>query len=523
MTDGRNWSAATVAPQAIRVDTCSTIARPDHRAVDLPQLDIPDLEILSPLGRGGMARVFLARERELQRLVAFKIMEPRSGEIDEAFIRRFVREARTAASLSHPNIVPVLQFGATADGRHWLTMPYLRDGSLKDRLKQGPLPVAAAIRITRCLASALTAAHARNIVHRDIKPDNVLFNGDVPCLADFGIAKLLDATTELTRAGTPGTLRYMSPEQVRDEAIDQRSDLYALGVMLFEMLTGRLPTGGDTVSAIVYGIANTAPAALPDPLHGLQPLLDRLLTKSPVERLASSRQLEQVLAGVERNLLRGLPLEAVLTDVGLDADPASPSLPSAGAGAAAEPALPAPSMPEELTLTAMDGAAAPTNLQGGGSASPLVSADALIEMARERARKGGRRGRGWLGRLVIAAVLVTALGAVALPYLPQLLRMPLPQLLSLERLPSVTPAPAVGGLSVTTTPPDATVELDGQTIGRSPVSMLGIPTGEHRVRVRLQGFEPMEAHAQVRSNGVAVLDFDLGRSQVAARTRSRGG
>lgn len=270
---------------------------------DIP--DVPEHKVIGVLGQGGMARVYLARDEPFDRLVALKVIDARFAG-DEQFQRRFEREAKTAGGLSHPNIVPVHRYGFTADGRAYLTMAYIDGGTLKERLrKRGPLPVEEALRIARQIASALLAAHQRSVVHRDLKPDNVLFQGETAYLADFGIAKLLDSATELTSTGlNPGTVRYFSPEQAREQPVDARTDIYTLGIVLYEMLTARMPIEGDTVVQTIMRIVNSAPSPLPEALRGLQPFMDLLLAKDPVDRLGSCQDVVSIIDAMLRNWLR---------------------------------------------------------------------------------------------------------------------------------------------------------------------------------------------------------------------------
>lgn len=265
-------------------------------------LALPGHTVLSRLGRGGMATVWLAREDALSRLVAVKVIDHRLDD-DRQLRVRFEREARTAASLSHPSIVPVYQYGLLDDGRPYMTMAFLEGGSLRDRLQRhGPCSIEEALAIVRRVAGALQAAHARNVIHRDLKPDNVMFQGENALLMDFGIAKVMDASTNLTGTGVnPGTVRYFSPEQALGRPLDQRSDLYALGVMMFEMLTGSTPLEADSSASYLYSIAFEAPAALPAPLRGLQPLLDLLLAKDPADRLGSASEVLAAVVAMERN------------------------------------------------------------------------------------------------------------------------------------------------------------------------------------------------------------------------------
>ena len=268
-------------------------------------IEVPEHTIVGHLGQGGMARVFLARDEALGRLVAVKVIDA-SFDDDPELLQRFEREARLAGSLAHPHIVPVHRFGRTADGRLYLTMAYLEGGSLSERLRGGAtLPIAEALAVTRQIASALEAAHKRQIVHRDLKPGNVLFHGDAAFLADFGIAKLLGASTELTHTGmSPGTVRYFSPEQAQGQPVDARCDIYALGTMLYEMLAGRTPIRGDSAASVIVRIAYGVPDPLPAAWRGLQRLMDVLLAKDPADRPDSCAEVLVAIDAVTHNWLR---------------------------------------------------------------------------------------------------------------------------------------------------------------------------------------------------------------------------
>ena len=207
----------------------------------------PHLEILRLLGQGGMGAVYQARQTKLDRLVAVKILPPEVAR-DAAFAERFTREAQALARLNHPNIVTVYDFG-DVDGLYYFTMEYVDGHNLRDLLQAGALPVAQALAIVPQLCDALQYAHDEGLVHRDIKPENVLLDkkGRVK-IADFGLARLVGLTpTYLTLTGTHevmGTLLYMAPEQMkRTHTVDHRADIYSLGVVLYEMLTGELPLG----------------------------------------------------------------------------------------------------------------------------------------------------------------------------------------------------------------------------------------------------------------------------------------
>ncbi len=208
-------------------------------------------QIRRELGRGGMATVFEAWDPTFDRTIALKVL-PDELLHDGTFRARFEREAKAIAALEHPAIVPVYDYGE-ADQKVFLAMRYMGGGSLADKLRAGRLPVAALSKIYERVAPALDLAHSKGVVHRDLKPGNILFddNGE-PYVSDFGIAKLaITSNTELTQGGAIGTPSYMSPEQARGERLDGRSDIYAMGVMLFEMLAGRLPYTSETPTGMM--------------------------------------------------------------------------------------------------------------------------------------------------------------------------------------------------------------------------------------------------------------------------------
>lgn len=257
--------------------------------------------ILEPLGSGGMAEVCLAHDDVLDRDVALKLMN--RGD-DEEFVERFKREARSAASLSHPNIVPIYDQGTTEDGEYYISMEYLRGGTLRERIeKNGTLAPQTAIEVAMEVCEALEEAHERGIVHRDIKPRNILVTGrgDVK-VADFGIAYLVSSGT-LSQSGTVlGTASYMAPEQALGECATPKSDLYALGVVLYEMLAGEPPFIADNPVSVSIKHVNEPPPALPDAPEEVNALVMMLLAKDPEDRHADAAELMEDLQRVRDGL-----------------------------------------------------------------------------------------------------------------------------------------------------------------------------------------------------------------------------
>ncbi|QIN77180.1 Stk1 family PASTA domain-containing Ser/Thr kinase [Rubrobacter marinus] len=263
--------------------------------------------ISKPLGSGGMAEVYLAHDDVLDRDVALKVMSGRYAD-DEEFVERFKREAQSAAALSHPNIVSIYDRGEDERGTYYIAMEYLPGGTLKDRiLERGALPPRTAAAVALQIAEALQAAHAKGVVHRDIKPHNVLVtgSGDVK-VGDFGIARAASSSTMTKTGSILGTAHYISPEQAMGEPVGPQSDLYSLGIVLYEMLTGTLPYDAETPIGIAMKHVNgylAPPKALnPAVPDGINSVTCRLLAKSPDDRYADAGELiedlERVLEGL---------------------------------------------------------------------------------------------------------------------------------------------------------------------------------------------------------------------------------
>lgn len=248
------------------------------------------------LGRGGMATVYLAYDPRFERHVALKVL-PHALLHDLSFRERFDREAKIIASLEHQAIVPVYDYGEH-QGQPFLAMRLMRGGSLKDRLKHSPLSLPEAHAILARICAALDKAHAKKIVHRDLKPDNILFDEDgAPYLADFGIAKIVENTQSVTFAGT---YQYMAPEQAHGDPLDRRTDVYQMGVVLFETLTGCLPFQASTPAAFLHQHAYAPVPSVRALNASLPPECDAVIAKAMAknkhDRFATASQLATALA-----------------------------------------------------------------------------------------------------------------------------------------------------------------------------------------------------------------------------------
>ena len=291
-------------------------------------------ELRGLVGSGGMADVYLAHDEVLDRDVALKLLKAYYAK-DEEFVERFRREARSAAALANPYIVPIFDRGETEDGTYYIAMEYLSGGTLKERIRsRGALSPQTAVEVALQTAEALQAAHEKGIIHRDVKPDNILIAGSGHVkVADFGIARAADATTISHLGDILGSAKYISPEQAAGEEVGPASDLYSLGVVLYEMLTGRVPFEVDTPVDVPAKHAEKPPphprevnAEVPE---GLDAIVMRLLARDPKDRYTSAAELIEEL----RRIRDGSPPVASFSD---DATTTALAIPAVSAHQVAE-------------------------------------------------------------------------------------------------------------------------------------------------------------------------------------------
>jgi serine/threonine protein kinase len=374
-------------------------------------------QILSEIGRGGMATVYLGHDPSFDRDVAIKVL-PREFTHDPTFRERFEREARTIARLEHSAIVPVYDVGSE-DGLSFLVMRYMPGGSLAERIERGPIPVAEVARILADVSAGLDEAHAKGIVHRDLKPGNILFDrAETACLSDFGIVKLAEASAALTGTGIVGTPSYMSPEQARgDPDIDHRSDIYALGVIAYEMLTGKAPYEADTPMGVaIKHILDPVPEILsvkPDLPAAIGPVIKRALAKDRGERYPTSRALAEAISAVAE----GMPVpewQAPAPSAALHA-PAPPSAP---------PEEDESYRPETLPIAPPAPPAHKETTRAEESTDELSSTDRLSRQEQRAARRAARQARRaerpgsgcfrWFIAISVVTIIILGIMAVTL-------------------------------------------------------------------------------------------------------------
>ncbi len=322
-----------------------------------PGSQVAGYQIVELIGRGGMAVVYRARDIRLDRWVALKILAPDLA-LDQTFRQRFIRESRAAAAVDHPNIVPIFEAGE-ADGVLFIAMRYVGGQDVHSLLARvGPLPAARVVGIVTQVASALDAAHACGLVHRDVKPANMLLNrladsgeggaADHVYLSDFGVSKQSESTSSLTRTGQlVGTLDYLAPEQVEGRPVDGRTDVYSLACAAFEMLSGTPPFKRDQGMAVLWAQLSAAPPALTSRRPDLPPAVDRViakaLAKAPGDRydtcLGFASALQEACGlrpgGASPSAGPGWPLRS----------PTELNAPAAGRGAASAAPPPPPPLP----------------------------------------------------------------------------------------------------------------------------------------------------------------------------------
>ncbi len=265
---------------------------------------ISHYKILEKLGEGGMGVVYKAEDTKLDRFVALKFLPPHLSHAEEQK-KRFIHEAKAASALDHPNICTIHEIDETEDGQMFIAMAHYEGETLRARTERGSISLEEAINIAMQVAQGLARAHEEKIVHRDIKPANIMItHRDEVKIVDFGLAKLAGRTMLTKENTTLGTVAYMSPEQAQGAEVDHRTDIWALGAVLYQMLTGQLPFKGDYDQAIVYSILNEDPEATtslcPDVPEAIAEIIHRALSKEPDDRFATANEFLDALKATRK-------------------------------------------------------------------------------------------------------------------------------------------------------------------------------------------------------------------------------
>jgi eukaryotic-like serine/threonine-protein kinase len=455
-------------------------------------------QVLELLGEGGMGIVYRCRRRIFENEVAVKILRSDFAKDAEA-VERFVTEAKAASSIGHPHIVSVLDFGELADGSVYFAMEYLQGKTLGELIESGELRGnARMVSIARQVAEGLNAAHEIGIVHRDLKPENILViqkdGGDFVKILDFGIAKVAGAQNKITRAGAIfGTPHYMSPEQCRGSAVEARSDIYALGVIMYELATGRPPFEADNPLGILSQHLNIRPVppsevdgVVPLPA-GLEPLIIACLAKEPRDRPASMSDIAAALVEVERGEPAGLPVDISL---------ASSAPPPPGEQREAAPSAPFLLSRRSLLDVGSSPSAAMPPPPSAPRSAPPATLTAIVEDSELQAFRKAQRGRRWpvvAGGVALVGLVALATHGVWLPspdLMLEAMQAARPMVLA-DHLPAppatAEPAPR-NSVAIVLSPIDAKVYRGKQLLGTMPVSVDVEPGTKVRLAVKREGF-----------------------------------
>jgi len=454
------------------------------------------------LGKGGMAAVFLAHDLTLEREVAIKVVPPDVAQ-DEQVVRRFQQEAKTAAKLDHPNIIPIYRVESEG-GLNYFVMKYISGTSLEDLLeKRQPLAFDHIQRVLWEAACALGHAHQRGVVHRDVKPANIMFDhhGSV-MLTDFGISKALQAATGFTATGMIiGTPHYMAPEQAKGQTVDGRADQYSLGIVGYRMLTSELPFSGDSVHTILYKhifeevpLAKTRRADVPD---FLSTAIARALSKEPEHRFPTMEEFatavwpEQPVAAPARGAAARAPraprVVTADTPTEVTSAPTSP-LPAAPPKPATRRVAPAP---RKSRAGLIAGLVALLGVVGTGGYFLLGRSKPEPQSSESQAPPSG----------LVATPVETV--RVAAPPRRELQR---------EKAPPPAAAEAQGYLTLAADP-FGTVFIDGVEIGVTPIFSYGVKPGRHAIRVERAGYRTQNETVQVDAGNTVTKRYTLIQEQ----------
>jgi serine/threonine protein kinase len=452
------------------------------------------------IGEGGMGVVYKAIHTSLNKTIALKVLRGEMAK-DAEVVQRFIQEAQSASSIGHENIIDISDFGRLPDGTVYFVMEYLNGHPLNDLIKRGgSIPVADAVQILRQIAGALGAAHQRGIVHRDLKPDNIYLvqRGELRNFVkvlDFGIAKVGGASNKLTRTGMVfGTPHYMSPEQAAGQSVDARTDIYALGVIMYEMFTGRVPFDADTFMAVLTKHMFEKPEPMTSPhaerhLGALEQITMRALEKKPENRYQTMHELVEDL---DRVIGGGRP--RALT----------PATPSPALADALEPRSKSEmNLEQQISSGASSGKAKLWWAAGGACA---VLALLLVFVVRYAGESSAAAPAAPSAPPPVSAVPVPAPAPPVLPMPPS----------------SPSPAgaqPDQAAVTVQSVPSGATLVLDGAIVGTTPAMFPRPKSGARTLELRLDGYQ--RETLLINGDTQSVLKVALRRREVARKPAVR--
>lgn len=451
--------------------------------------------VLRELGHGAMGVVYEAEDPNIGRTVALKVVHTdQIGANREEVIRRFKNEARAAGNLNHPNIITIHDAGEH-EGMLFIAMECVQGAALSDLMaKQGRMPSAKVVDIIRQVCLGLDFAHKRGIIHRDIKPANILISDSLVKISDFGIANVGDG---MTITGTVvGTPNYMSPEQVLGKTLDGRSDLFSVGVMLYEMVTGERPFEGQSITTIMYKIVHEEPIAprkLDSSIHpGLSAVVERALAKSPEMRFQTGAELAAALENYNQ-----MPVGAAtfgnLATADLPALPATASL----TGVPTQPAT------QQQTIV-----------------HPPTTQQIPPPVVKQRRGFWSTFVLGCFGVIIVGIIAVAAIAIFATHYGSKYAKGPLVQVGSDKDKQGSTSSEAIGEvtqvsppvasktkatLKLDSDPPSAEILIDGKSVGKSTPATVTIPRGQHTVALHMSGFQ--DASAKFKVSGGEEFEF----------------
>ncbi len=457
------------------------------------------------LGKGGMGTVFLAHDLTLEREVAIKVLPPDVGQ-DDQVVRRFQQEAKTAAKLDHPNIIPIYRVESEG-GLNYFVMKYISGTSLEDLLeKKEPLAVPEIQRILWEAACALGHAHQRGVVHRDVKPANIMFDHDGRAmLTDFGISKALQAATGFTATGMIiGTPHYMAPEQGKGAPVDGRADQYSLGVVGYRMITAELPFSGDSVHTIIYKHIYEEPPLASVKRPGIPGTLtvaiSRALLKDPDQRFPTMEEFatavwpEQPVASPGRSRGAARPRPRAAADAPTEITGA-PTTPLPGAKSRKPPA--APARPARKSRAVLVGLAAVAAAGVGGyllltrTGAPEQSPSAPAPVP------------------VVDTVRIEDTVRVPAQSTPPPRQRPRPTGRAVQRAPAPAPVAEAQGSLTVAADPFGEVYVDGVDAGQTPLIEYSVKPGRHTVRIERPGFKTVTEAVQVDANNTVRKRYTL--------------